>query len=84
LRLRDPVARSPSESNALTRDRASGACQQIHSWSSIMSDEKPSRPLLSINDSLPSSNPSGRTVLIVLGFAVLGFFMLMLYTQFFQ
>ena len=49
-----------------------------------MSDEKPSRPLLSINDSLPSSNPSGRTVLIVLGFAVLGFFMLMLYTQFFQ
>jgi hypothetical protein len=49
-----------------------------------MSDEKSPRPILSINDSLPSSNPSGKTVLIVLGCVALGIVLLVLYAEFFR
>ena len=50
-----------------------------------MSDEKRvSSPPPSFNDTLPSGNPSGKTVLIVLGCLALGFCTLMLYTEFFH
>jgi hypothetical protein len=50
-----------------------------------MSDEQRASALPpSINDSLPTSNPSGKTVLLALGGLVLGFCMLLLYAEFFQ
>lgn len=49
-----------------------------------MSDEQRVSSLPpSINDSLPTSNPSGKTILIALGSLVLGVFMLLLYAEFF-
>ena len=50
-----------------------------------MPDEKQStRPIISINDNLPSGNPSGKTVLMVLGGAAVLIFALMLYFEYFR
>ena len=50
-----------------------------------MPDEKQStQPIMSINQSMPSSNPSGKTVLMVLGGAVVLIVVLMIYLEYFR
>lgn len=48
-----------------------------------MSNENQTSSVPSINDNLPTSNPSGKTVLLVLGGLAVGAFALLLYVEYF-